>query len=50
MRMGPDGAPDVVDVLEQAPLPLPTGPRETLDELQRANPTAARAGRRAERG
>ncbi len=35
MRMGPDGAPDVVDVLEQAPLPLPTGPRETLDELQR---------------
>jgi len=35
IRMGPDGAPDVVEVLEQAPLPLPTGPRETLDELQR---------------
>jgi putative lipoprotein len=30
IRMGPD----VIDVLEQAPLPLPTGPRKTLDELQ----------------
>ena len=27
-RMGPDGAPAVVEVLEQAPLPLPTGPRD----------------------
>ena len=35
MRAGPDSAPDVVTVLEQAPLPLPTGPRETLNELQR---------------
>jgi len=34
IRMGPDDAPDVVDVLEQAPLPLPTGPRETLADLQ----------------
>ena len=35
MRVGPGDAPDVVAVLEQAPLPLPTGPRETLKELQR---------------
>ena len=35
MRVGPGDAPDVVAVLEQAPLPLPTGPRATLDELQR---------------
>jgi len=34
-RTDPVGAPDVVAVLEQAPLPLPTGPRAGLEALQR---------------
>jgi putative lipoprotein len=34
-RTDPVGTPVVVGVLEQAPLPLPTGPRAGLEELQR---------------